>query len=228
MEQEIPLPPERDSSSPTPTAPKPVSLKCTRGDLLTSLKECEGALRTGTGMDIVESATATIRLAQRYRSQVPHEDWDDEKKLRRDAVDVLVHLRRIAERDGENVAEEEKTVVRTWCKDVGTRVERDDEVRRGMWERAASWMDGEWEGKEWGTNISTKVAYIRTISSIFDAIRFVRTAYPASTVTRIAVNTPNRNKTLSHSQPSHTLLPPSIRSDNSISYRHLRPVPRNR
>ena len=144
------MPPERDSISPTPTAPKPESLKRVRGDLMTSLNECEHSLSHGDGMDIVERATATIRLAQRYRTQVRHEDWDDEKRLRRDAVDVLVILRNIAERDGIDVTAEEKGVVRTWCKAVRTRVERDDEVRRGVWEKAASWMEGNWQGKEWG------------------------------------------------------------------------------
>jgi hypothetical protein len=102
------------------------------------------------GMDIVERATATIRLAQRYRTQVRHEDWEDEKRLRRDAVDVLVILRNIAERDGSDVTAEEKGVVRTWCTVVRKRVERDDEVRREIWTKAASWMEGNWEGKEWG------------------------------------------------------------------------------
>ena len=101
-------------------------------------------------MEVVESATLTIRLAQRYRAQIRHEDWEDEKKLRRDAFEVLSILRGIAERAGRDVGEEEKLVVRKWCKDVRARIERDDEVRRQMWERAVSWMDGEWEGKEWG------------------------------------------------------------------------------
>jgi len=146
----IPLPPERDSTSPTPTAPKPESLKRVRGDLMTSLNECEHSLSEREGMDIVERATATIRLAQRYRTQVRHEDWEDEKRLRRDAVDVLVILRNIAERDGSDVTAEEKGVVRTWCTVVRKRVERDDEVRREIWTKAASWMEGNWEGKEWG------------------------------------------------------------------------------
>jgi hypothetical protein len=147
----IPLPPERDSTSPTPTAPKPESLKRVRGDLMTSLNECEHSLSEREGMHIVERATATIRLAQRYRAQVRHEDWEDEKKLRRDAVDVLVILRNIAERDGRDVTDEEKGVVRTWCRAVRRRVERDDEVRRGIWTKAASWMEGDWKGREWGT-----------------------------------------------------------------------------
>lgn len=151
MEQEIPLPPERDSTSPTPTAPKPESLKQTRRELLSALTECEQSLTQGRGMDIVETATATIRLAQKYRTQVQHEDWEDEKKLRRHAVDVLVILRNMAERDGNNVSVEENKVVKTWCKDVRTRIERDDEVRRGTWARATAWMEGDWEGKEWGT-----------------------------------------------------------------------------
>jgi hypothetical protein len=153
MEQEIPLPPERDSTSPTPTAPKPVSLKRTRGDLLIALTECEQSLAAGTGMDIVEDATATIRLAQRYRTQIQHEDWDDEKKLRRHAVDVLVVLRRIAEREDGQASDDEREIVRTWCRDVKTRVERDDEVRRGIWEQAAPWMDGKWDD-EWGSPYS--------------------------------------------------------------------------
>jgi hypothetical protein len=150
MEQEIPLPPERDSASPTPTAPKPESLKQTRRELLAALTECEQSLTQGMGMDIVDSATATIRLAQKYRTQVQHEDWEDEKKLRRHAVDVLVILRHMAERDGNGVTVEEKSVVRTWCMDVRTRIERDDEVRRGTWEKAVAWMEGNWEGNEWG------------------------------------------------------------------------------
>jgi len=150
----IPLPPERDSQSPTPTAPKPESLKRVRGALITSLNECELSLSEGEGLDIVERATATIRLAQRYRTQVRHQDWEDEKKLRRDAVDVLVILRNIAEREGRDVTAEEKGVVRTWCKAVRTRVERDDEERREVWERAASWMEGDWEGKQWGISLA--------------------------------------------------------------------------
>ena len=106
-------------------------------------------------MEVVECATLTIRLAQRYRAQIRHEDWEDEKKLRRDAFDVLSILKGIAERDGRDVGEEEKRVIRKWCKDVRARVERDDEVRRQMWERAVSWMDGDWEGKEWGTPLNT-------------------------------------------------------------------------
>ena len=148
---EIPLPPERDSSSPTPQAPKPESLKQTRGELLAALKECEQSLPDGAGMDIVESVTTTIRLAQRYRAQIRHDDWEYEKKLRRDAVDVLVTLRRIAEREEANVTDEEKSIIRTWCKDIKAHVERDDEARRLMWERACSWMEGERKGNEWGT-----------------------------------------------------------------------------
>jgi hypothetical protein len=174
MEQEIPLPPERDSSSPTPTAPKPVSLKRTRGDLLVALAECEQSLSTGTGMDVVEDATATIRLAQRYRSQIRHEDWDDEKKLRRDAVDVLVVLRRMAERGEGEVQLEEKGIIRNWCNDVRTRVERDDEVRRGIWEQAAGWMDGTWDN-EWGQFITINVTDIRTVLPISRSVRFIRT-----------------------------------------------------
>jgi hypothetical protein len=106
-------------------------------------------------VDIVENATSTIRLAQRYRAQIRHEDWEDEKKLRRDAVDVLVILKRIAERDANDVNMEENTVINAWCKGVRARVERDDEVRREMWERAAAWMEGKWEGNEWGTELYT-------------------------------------------------------------------------
>ena len=157
IDLEIPLPPERDSSSPTPQAPKPESLKKTRGDLLVSITDCERFLtQEGEGMEVVECATLTIRLAQRYRAQIRHEDWEDEKKLRRDAFDVLSILKGIAERDGRDVGEEEKRVIRKWCKDVRARVERDDEVRRQMWERAVSWMDGDWEGKEWGTPLNTR------------------------------------------------------------------------
>lgn len=151
LEIEIPLPPERDSSSPTPTAPKPESMKETRGELLTALAECEQSLTQAGGIEIVENTTVTIRLAQRYRAHIRQEDWDDEKKLRRDAVDVLVILRRIAERDDNDVSIEEKSVIRTWCNDVKMRIDRDDEVRREMWERATSWMEGNWEGNEWGT-----------------------------------------------------------------------------
>jgi hypothetical protein len=110
-------------------------------------------------MEVVECATLTIRLAQRYRAQIRHEDWEDEKKLRRDAFDVLSILKGIAEREGRDVGEEEKRVIRKWCKDVRARVERDDEVRRQMWERAVSWMDGDWEGKEWGTLLNTQTYF---------------------------------------------------------------------
>lgn len=158
----IPMPPERDSFSPPPTAPKPESLKRVRGDLMTSLNDCEHSLSEMEGMDIVERATATIRLAQRYRTQVQHEDWEDEKRLRRDAVDVLVILRDIAERGGRDVTAEEKGVITTWCTAVRTRVERDDEVRRRVWEGAASWMEGNWEGKEWGILSSSMRPLIQT------------------------------------------------------------------
>ena len=152
IDLEIPLPPERDSTSPTPQAPKPPTLKETRGDLLAGITDCERLLtKEGQGMEVVECATLTIRLAQRYRAQIRHEDWEDEKKLRRDAFDVLTILKGIAEREGRDVNEDEKSVINKWCKDVRARVERDDEVRRQMWERAVSWMDGSWEGKEWGT-----------------------------------------------------------------------------
>lgn len=147
---EIPLPPERDSSDPTPVAPKPESMKETRGELLTALVDCEHSLSKGGGLEIVENTTATIRLAQRYRAHVRYEDLEDEKKLRRDAVDVLGILKRIAERDGSDITAEEKSVIGGWCNDVRTRIERDDEVRREMWERATSWMEGKWEGNEWG------------------------------------------------------------------------------
>jgi hypothetical protein len=150
VELEIPLPPERDSTTPVPTAPKPESLKETRADLLAALLECKQSLRERTGMEIIESATSTIRLAQRYRAQIRHEDWEDDKKLRRDAVDVLVILKRIAERDGSDVTDDEKAIIIRWCKDIKARVDRDDEARREMWERAAAWMDGGWEGNEWG------------------------------------------------------------------------------
>jgi len=98
MDFEIPLPPERDSTSPTPTAPKLESMKETRGELLSALVDCEHSLTQAEGLEIVENTTATIRLAQRYRAHVRHEDLEDEKKLRRDAVDVLFILRRITER----------------------------------------------------------------------------------------------------------------------------------
>ena len=147
-EFEIPLPPERDSSYPTPQAPRPEPLKRTKEDLLTSLSECEQALLEGVGIDIVDMATSSIRLAQRYRAAIKHENWKDEKKLRRDAVDVLMILRRIAEREGGNANDEEKEIVKVWCKDVRKRVERDDEVRREMWERAIIWMDA--QKSDWG------------------------------------------------------------------------------
>jgi hypothetical protein len=126
-------------------------MKRTRDDLLAALTACEQSLSTGTGMDVVEDATATIRLAQRYRTHIRHEDWDDEKKLRRDAVDVLVVLRHIAERGEGEATTDEKEIIRHWCRDVRTRVERDDEVRRGMWQQAAPWMEGTWD-TEWGKN----------------------------------------------------------------------------
>jgi aminoglycoside phosphotransferase (APT) family kinase protein len=152
VEQDIPLPPERDSTSPTPTAPKPESLRLTRSDLLRSLAECENTLREGSGLDMVDSATATIRFAQRYRTQVKNEDLEDEKRIRRDAVDILVILRRIAERDGTDVTTEEKEGVRQWCNEIRIRVEKDDERRRAMWERATQWMQGSWNGNEWGNS----------------------------------------------------------------------------
>ena len=117
---EIPLPPERDSTSPTPTAPKPESMKETRGELLSALVECEHSLAQASGFEIVENTTATIRLAQRYRAHIRHEDWEDEKKLRRDAVDVLFILRRITEREDNEVTEEEKSVIQIWCNDIKT------------------------------------------------------------------------------------------------------------
>ena len=153
MDFEIPLPPERDSTSPTPTAPKPESMKETRGELLSALIDCEHSLMQGRGLEIVENTTATIRLAQRYRAHVRHEDLDDEKKLRRDAVDVLYILRRITEREDNELTEEEKSVIRIWCNDVKTLIDRDDEIRREMWERAAAWMEGNWENNEWGIAI---------------------------------------------------------------------------
>jgi hypothetical protein len=109
----------------------------------------------GGGIEIVENTTATIRLAQRYRAHVRHDDWEDEKQLRRDAVDVLFILRRIAEREHNEVTDEEKSVIRTWCNNVKSRVDRDDEARREMWERAAVWMEGKWENNEWGNRYST-------------------------------------------------------------------------
>lgn len=153
MDFEIPLPPERDSTSPTPTAPKPESMKETRGELLSALVDCEHSLKEAGGLEIVENTTATIRLAQRYRAHVRHEDWEDEKKLRRDVVDVLFILRRITEREDNEVTEEDKSVIRIWCNDVKTRIDRDDEVRREMWERATAWMEGNWENNEWGIAI---------------------------------------------------------------------------
>ena len=33
------------------------------------------------------------------------------------------------------------------------RIDRDDEVRREMWERATNWMEGNWENNEWGIAI---------------------------------------------------------------------------
>ena len=142
-----------------PTAPKPESLKETRDDLLAAVVECELSLHERTDMEIVESATSTIRLAQRYRAQIRHEDWEDDKKLRRDAVDVLVILKRVAEREGNDVTDDEKAVVRRWCNDIKARVDRDDEVRREMWERASAWMDGGWEGNEWGISPHYNCAY---------------------------------------------------------------------
>jgi hypothetical protein len=121
--------------------------------LLVALTECEQSLSKGTGIDVVDNATATIRLAQRYRTQIRHEDWDDEKRLRRDAVDVLVVLRRIAEQQTTDITAEEKEIVGTWCKGVRIRVEQDDEARRGIWEQASSWMDGTWDHK-WGKSAS--------------------------------------------------------------------------
>jgi hypothetical protein len=153
-ELQIPLPPERDSTVPVPTAPKPESLKQTRGDLLVALTECEQAASKNGGMEIVESATSTIRLAQRYRSHMRLEGSEDEKRLRRDALDVLGILKHIAERDGEDITAGEASVISMWCKTVRIRVERDDELRRQVWERAKSWIEGEWKGNEWGTSPS--------------------------------------------------------------------------
>lgn len=153
MEFEIPLPPERDSTLPTPIAPKPESMKETRDDLLSALVECEQSLSQAGGMEIIESTTAAIRLAQRYRAHVRHKDWEDEKKLRRDTVDVLGILRRMAEREEKELNDGEKLVISVWCNDVKTRVDSDDEVRRQIWQRATAWMDGTWDGNEWGTII---------------------------------------------------------------------------
>ena len=147
---EILLPPERDSTVPVPTAPKPKSLKQTRGDLLVALTECERSLTQHGGMEIVESSTSTIRLAQRYRAHMRQEDSEDEKRLRRDAFDILGILKRIAERDGIEATSEETSVISSWCKSVRARIERDDEVRREIWERAKSWIEGDWRGNEWG------------------------------------------------------------------------------
>jgi hypothetical protein len=151
MEQEIPLPPERDSSLPIPIAPKPESLKQTRGELLNALTECEHFLLQDMGINILDAATTTIRLAQKYRAQIKNEDLEDEKRLRKDAMDVLFHLKNMAERDGTDVTVEEKSVIRAWCKEVRLRVQKDDELRRGMWQRASKWLDGDWEGHEWGS-----------------------------------------------------------------------------
>ena len=126
-------------------------MKETRRDLLAALNACEKSVSEGRGLEIVEDTTATIRFAQRYRAHFKHEDWEDEKRLRRDAVDVLVILRNIAEREDNIVEEPEKDVVRKWCREIRVRVDRDDDVRRQVWERAQSWMEGNWDGNEWGT-----------------------------------------------------------------------------
>jgi len=125
-------------------------MKETRRDLLAALNACEKSVSEGHGLEIVEDTTATIRFAQRYRAHFKHEDWEDEKRLRRDAVDVLVILRNIAEREDYIVEEPEKEIVRKWCREIRVRVDRDDDVRRQMWERAQSWMEGNWDGNEWG------------------------------------------------------------------------------
>lgn len=214
---EIPLPPERDSTSPTPTAPKPESMKETRGELLSALVDCERSLTQARGLEIVENTTATIRLAQRYRAHVRHEDWEDEKKLRRDAVDVLFILRRITEQDDNEVTEEEKSVIQVWCNDIKARVDRDDEVRREMWERAAAWMEGNWENNEWGIAIPDLTNF-RTISFIPCTIRPLGAETTSSVNRRIPRVITKWHKTLSNPQRPNTLLPPTIRTDNSFPY----------
>jgi hypothetical protein len=111
-------------------------------------------LTKDSGLEIVETATSTIRLAQRYRSHIRQQDWEDEKKLRRDAFEILGIIKRIAERDGVDVTIEESSVIGAWCKSVRTRIERDDEARREIWERARTWMEGDWKGREWGTLVN--------------------------------------------------------------------------
>jgi len=150
VDLDIPLPPERDSYTPVPFAPKTESLKRLRGDLVASLTECKRSLTEGDGIEIVEKATATIRLAQRYRAHIRPEDAEDEKKLRTGATDVLIILRKIAEREGRDVSAEEKETIEAWCKAVERRVERDDEVRQKLWEKAAAWMEDRPEQDEWG------------------------------------------------------------------------------
>ena len=154
VDLEIPLPPERDSYTPVPYAPKTESLKRLRGDLVVSLAECKRSLAEGNGMDVVEKTTSTIRLAQRYRAHIRPDDADDEKKLRTGATDVLIILKNIAEGEGRDISVEEKGTIGTWCQAVRRRVERDDEVRRQMWERAAGWMEERPEQDIWGDHSS--------------------------------------------------------------------------
>lgn len=101
-------------------------------------------------MEVVDTATATIRLAQKYRAQVKNEDLEDEKRMRKEAMDVLFSLKNIAERDGGDVTVEEKCVINAWCKEVQLRVQKDDEIRRRMWEQASQWMEGDWAQNDWG------------------------------------------------------------------------------
>jgi len=105
-------------------------------------------------------ATSTIRLAQKYRTQVKNEGLEDEKRMRKEAVEVLVHLKRIAERDGMDITTAEKAAINAWCKEVRMRVQKDDELRRGMWERATEWMEGDWTGREWGISAKAISAYL--------------------------------------------------------------------
>jgi len=89
---------------------------------------------------------------------VKNEDLEDEKRLRKDAMDILFHLKRMAERDGLDVTVEEKSVIHAWCKEVRLRVQKDDELRRGMWEQASKWMYGNWTDREWGISLSRSEA----------------------------------------------------------------------